>query len=72
MLRRLRIKFVCINMAIVTAMLATIFGMVLHFTQQNLEQESMRMMQTLVGIPSRLPSPGSFPMESRLPHFTIE
>ena len=72
MLRRLRIKFVCINMAIVTVMLATIFGMVLHFTQQNLEQESLRMMQALAGMPSRINPPGAFPLESRLPHFIIE
>lgn len=45
MLTRLRVKFVCINMAIVTAMLCLVFGLVLHFTQQSLEEESLQMLE---------------------------
>ena len=45
MLRRLRIKFICVNMGIVAAMLAVIFGLELHFTRQDLEGESLRQLQ---------------------------
>lgn len=47
MIKRLRIKFVCINMSLVTIMLCVIFGMVLQFTKVNLEKESLRMMQSV-------------------------
>ena len=47
MIRKLRLKFICINMAIVTAMLLVIFGMVLRFTSDSLEQQSLNMLQTV-------------------------
>ena len=47
MLRKLRIKFVCVNMLIVTMMLLVIFGLVFKFTQANLEQQSVSMMEQL-------------------------
>lgn len=47
MIRKLRIKFICVNMAIVTAMLLVIFGMVLRFTSDSLEQQSLDMLQTV-------------------------
>ena len=72
MLRRLRIKFICINMLIVTAMLCVIFGMVFHFTRQNLESESLRMMQTLAAGPVRRGRPDLRPGELRLPYFVLE
>ena len=40
MLKRLRIKFICINMAIVLAMLLVIFGVELQVTRRNLARES--------------------------------
>ena len=46
MLKRLRIKFICINMAIVTVILAVIFGLVIFSTRQNLAEQSIRMMQS--------------------------
>lgn len=53
MIRRLRLKFVCINMAIVTLMLCAIFAMVFFFTRANLERESIGMMQALAQEPMR-------------------
>ena len=53
MIRRLRIKFICIIMSIVTVMLLVIFGMVLHFTQDDLEKQSMDMLQSIMD--GRLP-----------------
>jgi len=71
MLRLLRIKFICINMVIVTVMLTVIFGLVLHFTQQNLEQQSVQMMQTVGGAPTPPERPGERPDAIHLPHFII-
>ena len=72
MIRRLRIKFVCINMAIVTIMLCAIFGTVLYFTKENLERESISMMQTVALEPPRLGYPGEGGGHVRLPYFTLE
>ena len=72
MLKWLRIKFICINMLIVTAMLCVIFGMVFHFTRQNLESESLRMMQTIATDPFRIGRPDQRLEEVRLPYFILE
>ena len=72
MLKRLRIKFICINMLIVTGMLCVIFGTILHFTRQNLESESLGMMQSLAADPIRPGRPGQRPDEVQLPYFTLE
>ena len=45
MIKKLRFKFIIINMSIVTLMLAVILGLVFYFTRANLETESIRMMQ---------------------------
>jgi len=72
MLRRLRIKFICINMAIVTIMLAVILGLVLHFASQNMEQQSIRMMQAIAMNPFQLGRPNELPDEVRLPYFILQ
>lgn len=73
MIKRLRIKFVCINMAIVTIMLCVIFGMVLHFTSVNLEKESFEMMKRVAMEPFQLGAPGaSAPGGVRLPYFSLQ
>ncbi|MGI5899254.1 MAG: hypothetical protein ACOX8S_04935 [Christensenellales bacterium] len=47
MLKRLRVKLVCILMAVVAVMLVIILGLVLHFTQQDLTQSSLQMLDKL-------------------------
>lgn len=69
MLKKLRLRFVCINMAIVLCMLCVIFGMVLHFTRQNLTRESISMMQSVADDPMQLNWPGI--SSARLPYFTV-
>ncbi len=71
MLKSLRRKIICITMVIVTVMLSCIFVTVYHFTQQNLRQESMRMMETMSKGPMRPSRPGSAPGELRLPYFIL-
>nr|MCR4936182.1 HAMP domain-containing histidine kinase [Oscillospiraceae bacterium] len=66
MLRRLRIKFICVNMGIVAAMLAVIFGLELHFTRQDLEGESLRQLQLVAERLDRPREEGEGPRERPL------
>ena len=43
MIKRLRLKFIVINMGIATILLSAILGLVFYFTSANLETESIRM-----------------------------
>ncbi len=70
MLKRLRIKFVCINMALLTAMLCVILGLVVHFAQAGMEADSLRMMQSAAAL-SRPNRPGGPPEDFRLPYFIV-
>lgn len=72
MLKRLRLKFVCINMIIVTIMLVVIFSTILHFTSQNLEQDSLSMMRN-IAMNSIFPGRPNVPTEElRLPFFVLQ
>jgi len=71
MLKRLRLKFIIINMTIVTVMLLVIFGLLYYSTQRNLEEESLRMMQTVADSPLRLAPPGTLREDVRLPYFAV-
>lgn len=72
MIKRLRIKFVCINMTIVTAMLCVIFGLVLHFTGTGMEKDSFEMMHTVAMTPHQLGIPGKHGPSTQLPYFTLQ
>lgn len=71
MLRKLRIKFVLINMTIVTIMLAVIFGLLYVSTGRNLERESIQMMESVVRDPREMRLPGKHIPYVRLPYFSI-
>lgn len=68
MLKKLRIRLIAVTMAIVFVLLCVIFGMVVQFTKQNLERESVSMLRTVASDPQRLNWPGT---SSRLPYFTV-
>lgn len=72
MIKRLRIKFVCINMTIVTVMLCVIFGLVLHFTSTGMEKDSFEMMRAVAMNPHQLGIPGKHGPGTQLPHFTLQ
>lgn len=72
MIRKLQIKFVVINMTIVSIMLFVIFGLVYQFTQRNLETESIRMMKSIAANPFQLGSPGDPPSDLQLPFFALQ
>lgn len=72
MIKKLKIKFICINMAIITVVLFLIFGMIITSTSANLERESIAFMQ-IASKSSFLPGrPGELPEETRTPFFTVK
>ena len=72
MIRRLRLKFVLINMSIVSIMLVVILGLVFYFTSANLERESMRMLENLAVQPVGLGVPGEPGEDVNLPFFKLQ
>lgn len=72
MIKRLRTKFVCINMAIVTVMLVVIFGMVLHFTYEDLQNQSLRAMAMAVEERRPLGKPGEAAEHMLKPWFVAQ
>jgi len=72
MIRKLQIKFVIINMSIVTIMLSVILGLVYYFTKANLEAESITMMQNIAREPFRLENPNELVEDVRLPYFIVQ
>ena len=72
MIRKLQIKFVMINMTIVTIMLCIIFGLVYNSTKTNLENESIDMMKTIAVDPLHLGPPDEPIADLRLPYFTLQ
>ena len=73
MIKKLRIKFICVIMAIVMVLLGGILGVVVYFTGQSMEMQSISMMRTIASSPFRQGVPGK-PMddEVRLPFFTVQ
>ena len=53
MLKSLRLKFVCIFMAIVAVMLCAIFGLTIHLTNLNLQEQSLRNIHQAISAPEK-------------------
>ena len=73
MIKKLRIKFVCIVMAIAALMIGSILGVVIHFTGINMEMQNISMMRTIAASPfqqSNIGKPSND--EVRLPFFTVQ
>ncbi|MBR3949946.1 MAG: HAMP domain-containing histidine kinase [Oscillospiraceae bacterium] len=72
MIRKLRIKFICVIMAIVMVLLGTILGTVVFFTRQSMQTQSISMMRAIAASPFQQGLPGrGRPDEVRLPFFTV-
>lgn len=67
MIRSLRRKFIALTMAIVTVLLCVIFGLVIHFTGENLEAENVRFLRQAAASSFQPGLPG----QVRLPCFII-
>ncbi len=72
MLRKLRVKFVCYTMAVVTVLLCVLFATVYSFTSQNLAEESQQMMEAIAADPFQLGRPDSGAEQVRLPYFALQ
>ena len=72
MIQRLRIKFVCMVMAIVMLMLGGILGVVIWFTSENMEMQSISMMRAIAANPFQQGYPGQISDGIRLPYFAVQ
>ena len=72
MIKKLRMKFIAVNMVIATAMLCVILGMVYSFTSSGLERESLNMMYNIASHPIGLGTPDIPGEDVRLPYFKIQ
>lgn len=72
MIRKLRIKFVCIFLSITMLMTGGILGVVIHFTGASMEMQSVTMLHSLAREPLRQRNPEKFSGEVRLPYFTLQ
>lgn len=72
MIRRLRIKFICVIMTIVMVLLCGILGVVIYFTGQSMEMQSISMMSHIADSPVQKGHPGIPSEEVRLPFFTVQ
>ena len=73
MIKKLRIKFVLVIMSIVMVLLGCILGVVIFFTGQSMEMQSISMMRTIATSPFQQGLPGKNVYEEvRLPFFTVQ
>ena len=73
MIKRLRIKFICVIMTIVMVLLGCILSVVIHFTGQSMEMQSINMMRTIATSPFQQGIPGkTMDDEVRLPFFMVQ
>ena len=72
MLKKLRIRLVCVNMAIFTVMLSIIFGLVYNFTSSNLEEHSLNRLSNILD--SRYKQTNRLGRDDELhtPYFTVQ
>ena len=73
MIKKLRIKFICVIMAIVMVLLGCILSVVIHFTGQRMEMQSINMMRAISAAPFQKGIPGKpHDDEVRLPFFSVQ
>ena len=71
MIKKLRLKFVIINMAIVTVLLVLIFALIYGFTSSDLKSQSVQMMRSIASDPLGMGNPYDSEDETKLPYFTL-
>lgn len=71
MIKRLRRKFIIVNMAIVTVMLAVIFGLILFFTKSNMEQDNVQMLRSVSIMPMQPDMPDKAPQKTMPSVFAV-
>ena len=71
MIRKLRLKFVCINMLIVLILLSLMLGLLFFSTRERMERESVQMMRSMAVGPMLPFRPDDRSGEMRLPFFRL-
>ena len=71
MIKKLRNKFIFVNMMIVTIMLSLIFGFIYFSTSNDLKTESIATMKKIASNPMQLARPGVQSDDIHLPYFAI-
>jgi len=61
LIEKLRRKFICVIMSIVMMLMGIVLGVVIHFTYQSLEIQSVSMMRAVASIPFDRGKPGPHP-----------
>lgn len=72
MLKKLRLKFIVINMGIVAAMLLVIFGLIYHFTERDMEKQSINAIQNLTQGLQQPTGWNGGRVDVKLPYFVIQ
>lgn len=72
MLKKLRLRFVCVIMAIVFVTFCVVFGLLYCFTQRNLEEESLSMMENVAANPFQVGRINIHSSQVRLPYFMMK
>lgn len=70
MIKKLKLKFIYINMSIVTIMLVLIMGMVIQFTKSTMSQAGVQMLRSLSSNPLYLIKPNDR-LKVNLPYFSV-
>ena len=71
MIRKLRVKFVCINMLIVLILLSIMLGLVLSSTKQRMAADSIQILRGLAAAPTAPFQPNDRSSETKLPFFRL-
>lgn len=72
MIKKLRIKFVCIVMVASLLMVGGILGVVLHFTEKSMQMQSLSMMRAIASDPFQQSNLNAQGDGVRLPFFTVQ
>ena len=72
MIRKLKAKFIVINMGLVLTVLLVMFGLVYGITSRDLREESVRMLRSVAAEPMRMWRPGERDDRIQLPYFVLQ
>ncbi len=72
MIRKLKVKFIVINMGLVLTVLLVMFGLVYGITSRDLREESVRMLRSVAAEPMRMWRPGDRDDRIQLPYFVLQ
>ena len=72
MIRKLKAKFIAINMGLVLTVLLVMFGLVYGITSRDLREESVRMLRSVAAEPMRMWRPGERDDRIQLPYFVLQ